>query len=134
MGTRSQLFRSKSSENIERRPKTLRFQVLKVGPSDWIRTSGRPTASPGRPCGEIEIQEAAGSRALAKKERQVLVIPVFLGPSDWIRTSGLLNPIALRGLKKCYFTRGCGPANPHGCSLFYKKSITTETADKWILF
>ena len=28
-----------------------------------------------------------------KKERQVLVIPVFLGPSDWIRTSGLLNPI-----------------------------------------
>ena len=29
-----------------------------------------------------------------KKERQVLVIPVFLGPSDWIRTSGLLNPIA----------------------------------------
>ena len=66
------------------------------GPSDWIRTSGRPTASPGPPCGEIEIQEAAGSRALAKKERQVLVIPVFLGPSDWIRTSGLLNPIQAR--------------------------------------
>lgn len=86
VGTRSQLFGSKSSENIEKRPKTLRFQVLKIGPSDWIRTSG------------------------------------------------LLNPIALRGLKKCYFTRGCGPANPHGCSLFYKKSITTETADKWILF
>ena len=78
IGARSQLFGPKSSENIEKRPKTLRFQVLKVGPSDWIRTSGRPTASPGRPSGEIEMQEAAGSPSLAEKEDRYLSYLSFL--------------------------------------------------------
>ena len=48
------------------------------GPSDWIRTSGRPTASPGRPSGEIEIQEAAGSWDACKKRQSSQELCLFL--------------------------------------------------------
>ena len=84
-GTPGQKLKSKNPP-VQRRWHKKERQVFVIpvflGPSDWIRTSGRPTASPGRPCGEIEIHEAAGSQALAKKERQIHIIPVFLGPSD----------------------------------------------------
>ena len=64
------LLTTADGENVPK--KKIEYSQLKsvmntrYGPNDWIRTSGRPTASPGRPSGEIEIQEAAGSPARAE--------------------------------------------------------------------
>ena len=71
------------------------------GPSDWIRTSGKCSASHSIPMRQIEMrlsaqQEAAGSLLKTKKKRGNHNSFLSFGPSDWIRTSGLLNPIQAR--------------------------------------
>ena len=76
-------------------------RFLSFGPSDWIRTSGKCSASRGISMRQIEMrlpaqQEAAGSLLRTKKKRGNLSRFLSFGPSDWIRTSGLLNPIQAR--------------------------------------